>query len=67
MERVERQTYSAPDVAQYLGISRTGAYCLMQAEGFPSFRIGSRWLVTREAFLGWLREQQKKGAKHEHI
>lgn len=61
MERkgqVMRQTYSAPDVAEYLGISRTGAYNLMQAAGFPSFRIGGRIMVTRVAFEEWLERQQ---------
>lgn len=61
MERkgqVMRQTYSAPDVAEYLGISRTGAYNLMQAAGFPSFRIGGRVMVTRAAFETWLEMQQ---------
>ena len=54
----ERKTYSAPEVAAYLGISRTGAYNLMQAKGFPSFRIGTCWRVTKVAFEKWLDEQQ---------
>lgn len=58
----ERKTYSAPEVAAYLGISRTGAYNLMLAEGFPSFRVGVRIMVTKAAFEKWLEEQQKKGA-----
>ena len=53
-----RQTFSAPDVAEYLGISRTGAYNLMQAVGFPSFRIGGRVMVTKTAFEKWLEGQQ---------
>lgn len=59
---VDRQTYSAPEVAAYLGISRTGAYNLMQAVDFPSFRIGGRIMVTKAAFERWLEEQQRKGA-----
>lgn len=61
-DNVSKQTYSAPEVAAYLGISRTGAYNLMQAHGFPSFRIGKRVLVTRAALEHWLEEQQRKGA-----
>lgn len=57
---VERQTLTAVDVAAYLGISRSGAYNLMQAVDFPSFRIGGRIMVTRAAFEAWLVEQQGK-------
>lgn len=53
-----RQTYSAPEIAEYLGISRTGAYNLMQAEDFPSIRIGNRVMVTIAAFDAWLEQQQ---------
>ena len=57
---IEQRTFSAPDIAHYLGISKTGGYNLMQAQGFPSFRIGSRWLVTQEAFVEWLKQQQQE-------
>ena len=59
---VDKQTYSATEIATYLGISRAGAYNLLQAEDFPSFRIGGRIMVTRAAFEKWLEEQQRKGA-----
>ena len=61
-QEVARQTYTAPEVAEYLGISRTGAYTLMQAVGFPSFRIGQRVMVTKTAFEKWLNDQQRKDA-----
>lgn len=53
-----RHTYSAPEIAEYLGISRTGAYNLMHAADFPSIRIGNRVLVTKAAFESWLERQQ---------
>ena len=56
-----RATLSAPELAECLGISRAGAYNLMQANGFPSFRIGKRVMVTKAAFEKWLEEQQRKG------
>lgn len=63
MANIERITLSAPQLAAYLGVSRTTAYYLMNAEGFPSFSIGKRHLVTKEALSKWLEEQQqKKGA-----
>jgi hypothetical protein len=57
-----KKTYSAKDLAVYLGISLVGAYNLMESQGFPSFRIGRRILVTCVAFEKWLKEQQDKGA-----
>lgn len=55
-----KNTYSAAEISEYLGISIVGTYNLMQSQGFPSFRIGRRILVTRTAFEKWLDEQQLK-------
>jgi len=57
---VEQQTYTAPDVAAYLGLSPSGAYNLMQAVDFPAFRVGGRVLVTKAAFEEWLAKTQKQ-------
>ena len=45
------------DVAAVLGISRTGAYELVQREGFPSMKIGARIIVPKEQFIQWVRER----------
>ena len=45
---------SVPDVASALGISRAGAYELVRSDGFPSLRIGSRIVVPKEKFIGWI-------------
>jgi excisionase family DNA binding protein len=57
---VKKCTYSAAEVAEYLGISLVGSYNLMHATDFPSFRIGRRVLVTQDAFFRWLDKQQCK-------
>jgi len=57
---VECQTFDAADIAAYLGVSLSGAYNLLNAETFPSFRIGGRLKVTRSAFENWLAAQQGK-------
>ena len=68
MEKVKYTTYdelplilSAPEVAAVLGISRAGAYELVRAEGFPALRIGSRIVVPKEKFLGWIDAQMAGG------
>lgn len=55
-----RNTYSAKDVAVYLGISLSNSYNLMNSKGFPSMNIGcKRIMVTKEAFEAWVKEQQR--------
>ena len=51
---------SVPEVAAILGISRAGAYELVRAEGFPALKIGSRIVVPKEKFLGWIDAQMAR-------
>ena len=50
-------TLSVPEVAAGLGISRAGAYELVRSEGFPALKIGSRIVVPKEKFIGWINNQ----------
>ena len=45
---------NAQIVADVLGISISGAYELMNEDGFPSKRIGKRVIVPKDAFQKWL-------------
>ncbi len=45
---------NANAIAQTLGISRAGAYELMNSEGFPTLRIGKRMMVSKEHFILWI-------------
>lgn len=45
---------SPADVAEILGISRNTAYDVIHSEGFPAFRVGKQYRVSRERFLIWL-------------
>ncbi len=42
---------NAKDVARYLGISKQGAYNLMNSGSFPTLRVGKRLLVPADKFL----------------
>ena len=42
------------DTAAVLGISRNTAYEVIHSEGFPAFRVGKQYRVSRERFLTWL-------------
>ena len=54
----EKRTYTVPEVAELLGISKPLAYDLCASEGFPSIRIGERRIVVPcDAFERWLNEK----------
>lgn len=42
------------DIAAVLGISRNTAYDVIHSKGFPAFRVGKQYRVSRERFLTWL-------------
>ena len=48
---------SVPEVAAVRGISRAGAYELVRSEGFSALKIGSRIVVPKEKFIGWIDSQ----------
>ncbi len=48
---------SAKLVAQTLGIAISSAYELMHEDGFPSLRIGSRFVVPKEKLRQWVEQQ----------
>lgn len=54
---MEKITFSAPELAAILGISRSKAYDLMHRADFPTLRIGRRLLVVRASFEVWLASQ----------
>lgn len=44
-------------VAQTLGIGLASAYELMHDEGFPSMRVGNRFVVPKDKFRRWVEQQ----------
>jgi excisionase family DNA binding protein len=49
-----RVTYTAPEVAEMLGISRATVYVLLRSGEIPARRVGSRWIIARRRFDSWL-------------
>jgi excisionase family DNA binding protein len=63
-DRDERLTYTVPEVARLLGLSRGAAYAAVNAKEIPSLRIGRRTLVPRvglERILGQVGLRQDRG------
>ena len=51
-------------LAKVLGVAVSSAYELMHEKGFPSVRIGKRFIVPREDLKRWMEEQvAKRGSR----
>ena len=48
---------NAAQLADLLGISRAGAYNLLNRKDFPTLQIGSRKLVARHHLEEWIEKQ----------
>ena len=55
---------NAEKLAKVLGVSISSAYELMHEKGFPSVRIGKRFIVPRDDLKRWMDEQvAKRGSR----
>ena len=55
---------NATQLATALGISRAGAYQLLNTETFPTLRIGTRLLVPKDKLIDWI--EQNTGGVNEN-
>lgn len=53
-DKLERRTLNVKELGSVIGCGDTKARELMKSKGFPSFRIGNRWLVSTSRFEEWL-------------
>lgn len=61
--RVERLTYSVKEAAQALGVGETIVYQLVHRADFPTVKIGTRQLISREGLKEWVRRNTAGGAE----
>jgi len=54
--RQARATYTVPEVAALLGMSRANTYALLASGEIPARRLGSRWIIPRHRFAQWLND-----------
>ena len=52
--------YDTKMLQEILGCGRRQAYDLMKSPTFPSIRIGSKYIVEKNAFLQWLKANETK-------
>ena len=42
------------ELAKVLGISVPFCYTLVKSKGFPSFRIGKKWIIATDKLMKWI-------------
>ena len=52
---------NATQLASVLGISRAGAYNLLNSQSFPTLRIGTRKLVATSKLMEWIDRNSNGG------
>ena len=52
---------NASQLAAALGISRAGAYQLLNTRTFPTLRIGKRLLVPKDKLIDWIEQNTGGG------
>lgn len=61
MEKINKLTYTVPEMAQALGLGRNTAYDLVNRADFPAIRVGGKILVPIEALHNWLNREASQG------
>lgn len=56
----ERATLKVEEAAALLGLSVPTVYRLVHVEGFPSFQVGNRWVISRKRLFEWVDQQAGK-------
>lgn len=60
---MEKLTYSIPEVAQVLGVSKPTAYNLANSKGFPILRIGKRKVVPAQGLQDWIKKNSSEAQR----
>lgn len=59
---MENNVFTVRDVMRYLRVGRSTAYALFGRADFPSFALGRKLLVTKDALDEWIAAQAQKRA-----
>lgn len=54
MDKPEKLTIGVTEAAKMLGLSRPKVYELARSEGFPSFKVGERLLISIKGLQEWV-------------
>lgn len=57
MKETKGLTYTLEQAAEAIQVSRPTMQNLVHRADFPSFKVGTRWIIPADAFRRWLNEQ----------
>lgn len=60
-DELETLAVGTTEAARLLGVSRPTLYQLLNRADFPSFRVGSRVLISVAGLQAWVDRQTKEG------
>ena len=60
VDKLEPLAVSTTEAARLLGVSRPTLYQLLNRADFPSFRVGSRVLISVAGLQKWIDQQTKE-------
>lgn len=52
---MDKQFYTVTDIRNILTIGTNKAYNLIKSDGFPSIKIGRKYLVPKDEFEKWVK------------
>lgn len=58
----DKLALSVTEAARLLGVSRPTVYALIHQDGFPSFSVGNRRLISASGLQKWVENQAEKEA-----
>ena len=58
---IKKLTLTVAEAAALLSVSEPTVYELVHVEGFPSLRVGRKWLVSRAGLETWVASQAALG------
>ena len=61
-DKLEPLAVGTTEAARLLGVSRPTLYQLLNRADFPSFRVGSRVLISVAGLQAWIDQQTKEDA-----
>lgn len=54
------------ELSKILGISVPFCYTLIRSKGFPSFRVGKKWIIATDKLMAWI-DLQTSSDEYKHI
>ena len=54
-------TMTVPQLCKQMNISRPMAYEMINSEGFPAFKVGTKYLINSQGLQQWINKQSNWG------